>query len=475
MLPILSWKNVWRNKTRSMVVIIAMMIGVFSGTFIIALATGVIDRRSQEVINNETSHIQIHHNRYSDYFELQYLIHNISGKIDSIQVLPQVKGLSYKFKNMVMTQAGDKRGAMYVSAIDPKTDTAVFSIYKCLSTEDSEYLHGDMTRKIVVSETIAKSLLLEYYSVDSASLSLFASYGLPESIYEKLASLSGETFKKKKQFTRKLKEIYTDEEYHMYGNKIYRTCDRYKLKRKINLSVFGYTNENKTSNYKIAGYYKTSDGMFDGMNAFILLQDFEKHAQMPDNCAHEIDIRLHNKNDIDSVKTALQAMFPQLKVSSYRDLKPEIALNESTMEFYTFIIMGIILFALAFGIINTMLMAVLERTKEIGMLKAIGMNKKRVFIMILYETVYLSLVGSFVGMVIGYISIKWLEETGINLSKYQEGFEAMGYSSILYPQLEPVFFVQVTILVVITGILASVIPAMRALKLNPAEAVRSDV
>jgi len=475
MLPILSWKNVWRNRTRSLVVIIAMMIGVFSGTFIIALATGVIDSRSQDVINNETSHIQIHHKKYGDYFELQYFIPNIARKIDSIKALPQVKGVNYKFKNMAMTQAGDKRGAMYVSAIDPETDTAVFNIHTYLKGDDSKYLDNNMKRKIVVSEAIAKSLQLEYYVVDSVSLVQLASYELPAEIYKKLESLSGETFKKKKYFTQKLKEVFTEEEYYTYRNKVYRTCDRYKLNRKINLSVYGYTKENKTSNYKIVGYYKTNDGMFDGMNAFILKKDFEKHAHMPKNSAHEIDITLNNKEDIDSVKASLEAMFPQLKVSTYRDLKPEIALNEATMEFYTYIIMGIILFALAFGIVNTMLMAVLERTKEIGMLKAIGMNRKRVFMLILYETVYLGLVGSVVGMFVGYFSIKSLEESGINLSQYKEGFEAMGYSSVLYPKLEPVFFFQVTILVVLTGVLASVIPAIRALKLNPAEAVRSDV
>ena len=67
------------------------------------------------------------------------------------------------------------------------------------------------------------------------------------------------------------------------------------------------------------------------------------------------------------------------------------------MNYYLFIFLIIILLALGFGIVNTMLMAVLERVKELGMLMAIGMNRKRVFRMIMLETVFLGLTGAMVG------------------------------------------------------------------------------
>ena len=72
------------------------------------------------------------------------------------------------------------------------------------------------------------------------------------------------------------------------------------------------------------------------------------------------------------------------------------------MIMYYFIFIGIVMFALAFGIINTMMMTILERTKELGMLMAIGMNRRRVFSMIMLETIFLTMVGAVAGMLSGW-------------------------------------------------------------------------
>ena len=136
--------------------------------------------------------------------------------------------------------------------------------------------------------------------------------------------------------------------------------------------------------------------------------------------------------------------------------------------------MVIILAALAFGIVNTMLMVVLERTKELGMLTAIGMNKKKVFSLIMLESVFLSLIGGIAGMITGYFAILLTSKNGINFSQYAEGFEAYGYSAHVIPQIDPGFFILITIMIILTGIISSVYPALKALRLNPVDAIRSE-
>jgi ABC-type antimicrobial peptide transport system permease subunit len=148
-------------------------------------------------------------------------------------------------------------------------------------------------------------------------------------------------------------------------------------------------------------------------------------------------------------------------------------MTDMVQKFYA-IFMVIILAALAFGIVNTMLMVVLERTKELGMLTAIGMNKKRVFRMIMLESVFLSMVGGVTGMLISQALIGATARKGINFASYAEGLEAMGYTAHIYPVISTSFFITVTLLIILTGILSSIYPALKALKLDPAEALRTE-
>ena len=130
--------------------------------------------------------------------------------------------------------------------------------------------------------------------------------------------------------------------------------------------------------------------------------------------------------------------------------------------------------ALGFAIVNTMLMVVLERIKETGMLMAVGMSKRRVFKMILYETIFLSAVGGVVGMLISAGLLKYWGKNGIVFGGMEEGFEQFGFASHIYPALEPSFYFTLSFLIILTGIIASIYPARKAVKMNPVEALKTE-
>ena len=129
--------------------------------------------------------------------------------------------------------------------------------------------------------------------------------------------------------------------------------------------------------------------------------------------------------------------------------------------------------ALIFGIINTMLMAVFERRKELGMLMAIGMNKSKVFTLILVETFFLSLVGAPTGMLLGALTINLTGKTGIDLSIVGDGLQSVGLSNIIYPIIEPKFYFLTGILVFLFTLIAAIYPSNKALRLKPTEAIRT--
>jgi putative ABC transport system permease protein len=121
-----------------------------------------------------------------------------------------------------------------------------------------------------------------------------------------------------------------------------------------------------------------------------------------------------------------------------------------------------------------MLMAILERTKELGMLMAIGMNHRRIFKMIMLETIFLTVVGAIAGMTAGWAIIEVLGKTGIHFSGWGEGFEAIGFAARVYPKVTPEFFIFTTLMVIVTAIISSIWPARKALKLIPVEALRTE-
>ena len=142
------------------------------------------------------------------------------------------------------------------------------------------------------------------------------------------------------------------------------------------------------------------------------------------------------------------------------------------MSSFIYIFMGIILIALAFGIINTMLMAILERKHELGMLISVGMNKRKVFSMILLETLFLTLIATPIGMLLSFWSINYFGKKGIDLSSVAQGLESLGIGSRIYTELPTDLYITITLMTLLVALLSAIIPARRALKLNPAEAVK---
>jgi ABC-type lipoprotein release transport system permease subunit len=226
--------------------------------------------------------------------------------------------------------------------------------------------------------------------------------------------------------------------------------------------------------FRIAGIYDIKNNMFESTHVFVKKDDLEVLTGLSPNEVHKIIIRVDQMDQSKKIADALSSQFPDLEVMNWKEIQPDLAMLTGLVQKFYAVFMVIILAALAFGIVNTMLMVVLERTKELGMLTAIGMNKKRVFSMIMLESIFLSLVGGVVGMMVSRFLILFTATNGINFSSYEEGFEAMGYSAHIYPVISPGFFITVTILIVVTGIVSSIYPALKALKLDPAEALRTE-
>ena len=251
-----------------------------------------------------------------------------------------------------------------------------------------------------------------------------------------------------------------------------------KLKVTINdsiaISVQDINKNIVNDKFTVVGIYETDNTLFDEANAFVPYNDICKLTGLKDSQAHEIAILLDNNKQSTSVAETLKTAFPSFEVLDWMELSPEAGSLVSMMNQYMYVFIVIILLALGFSLINTMLMVVLERMKEFGILMAVGMSKAKICIMIMLETIYLSLSGGVLGTVISYLLCKHLEKAGMNLYFWKEAFSSLGYSSIIYPSISFQMISITTGMIILTAILSALYPAYKALKCKPAEAVRTE-
>ncbi len=312
------------------------------------------------------------------------------------------------------------------------------------------------------------------YQIVDEKLHALDSLEIPEEVVGKIDSVGKRRYRTEKQFDKALSVVLTEKEMKEYGKSLKDHFAFYRLRAKVTVTMSDTAENMVPVTFRVRGIYKTTNTAFDGINAFVLKDPLEKETGFGENFIHEIAIICTSNEKGIEVTKILEKALPEYSVLSWKKTAPDLAYMSDMMKVMDILYIGIILFALAFGIINTMLMAVLERAKELGMLMAIGMNKFRVFSMIMIESVLLTLTGAAVGMGISAAIIAGLAETGINFSIWAEGFEAMGYASIVYPVVTIENYIRITLLVILTGVIASIWPARKALKMNPAEALRTE-
>ena len=404
-----AWKNVWRNKLRSSIVIVAVTIGIFGGLFASAVMEGASKQRIRSAIENETSHIQIHQEDFLDNTEMELTIPNRQQKVNEIAGNTEVTSVSARLKITAMAKTAKTGSGVIVSGVNPDSEKEISGLNEEIPDSLGTYLTEEKKRvpQMVIGQELAKKLGSD---VGSKIILNFQESG---------GDLTGGAF-------------------------------------------------------RVCGIYSVSNSIFEETHIFVKRKVLRELAGIPNNEVHEIAVLLRNSNLTDKITNRLQDTYPELSVLSWKEITPSVGLIAKFMDLMLFVVMIIILLALAFGIVNTMLMVVLERVKELGMLMAIGMNRLRVFIMIMYETIFLSLVGGIIGILISFGVINYYSHAGIDLTSLAEGLESVGYSAFIYPELSTGFYFSVGGLIVLTAIISSVYPAVKALKLNPADAIRME-
>ncbi len=403
MLIALAWRNIWRNKKRSLIIISAIAVGLCCGLFASATMFGMWDSMINSTIDRDLGHFQIHSKSFEDEKLVTDTIPYYENVLSTLERSKYVTGITSRVIIEGMASSATTSNGVRILGINPETEKKVTSVYKHIVK--GNYFGETWKNQIVIGEKLADNL------------------GLRE-------------------------------------------------KSKIVLGFQGMDGSIIYGAFRVTGIFRTESSMFDKSNVFVKENDLLKLINS-DKISNEIVVRLSSVQLVDSVYIPIKNKYPNLSVKYWGELAPELNFYYQSVVLQSNIFVGIILFALLFGITNTMLMSVMERVREFGVLMAVGMKRSRVFFMIIMETISLSFIGGIVGLVLALILIQYFASVGINLSAFTEGLSQWSLGTRLYTSLPFSFYPPIVIMILVTAVISAFYPALKAIKLKPATAIRT--
>lgn len=223
--------------------------------------------------------------------------------------------------------------------------------------------------------------------------------------------------------------------------------------------------------FLVAGLFDTSLPSLNQSMVYIYLQDAK--ALGGTGGVSEIAIALSSGSNSNQVAGELKKRLGgEFKVSTFMDLNPLLR-SMMVIERIEMIPLMIMLAVLAgFGVANTVMFTVLERTREFGVMIALGMKPKKLARMVISESILSSMFGFALGGGVGYLLNYWLSQVGIDFGAFTTITSKFGMPTTVYAQSSGWYWVYSLSVVVITGIIAAWYPARRTIKIEPTEAMR---
>lgn len=403
MLPVLAWKNVWRSKKRSLIIVLAISFGLWGGLLAGAIMVGWGESMVETAIDRDLGHIQLHRLNFLKTREVTDTIEDGMAVLARLRSMPGVKAASGRTLIDGMAASPTATFGVSIQGIEPSVESSVTDIHERIVA--GGYFSDNGKNRIVVGEKLAARLKL-------------------------------------------------------------------KLNSKVVLSFQAMDGSLVYGAFRVNGIFKSESSLFDESHVFVRQADLLRLCASPP-VVHEIVVRASSSSRMPELEAALTSAWPGLSVQSWKTLSPEIAVTAAAMEGWSYVFVGIILVALVFGITNTMLMAVMERVQELGILIAVGMKRIKVFYMILLETLMLSFSGGVCGMVLGAGTIAVLSRTGIDFSAFASSLESFGAATVLYPFLPTGMYAALVGMIIAAAAIAATLPAMKAVRLEPAKAIRT--
>jgi ABC-type lipoprotein release transport system permease subunit len=397
----LAWRNLWRNHRRTLIMLLAVTVGVWAMIFMTALMRGMVDQMIEDGIDALPGYVQVHHPAFLADPSIDNSIDEPTPDFAQAMEGPLVTGWASRVRVPAMISSERASRGVTLLGVDPASEVSV-------GFDPEQIVAGRFLDSPEDEGLIVGRKLLERLETDLGKRVVVMSQDPENNIADRGFRIVG-------VYRGKLAEL---EERFVYAGRV------------------------------------TVQTLLD-LNGRV----------------SEIAVTGEDYRDVADLHRAVESAAPQgLDVKTWKELDTYLAMMMSVMDGFVLVWVVVIFLALSFGLVNTLMMAVFERVREIGLMQALGMKPAAIMVQVLLESLMLLALGLVLGNLLAVASVIPIQD-GLDLSVVAQGMEMMGVSSVLYPALKTSDLLLANTVVIVLGILTSLLPAWRAARYRPVEAI----
>lgn len=405
----MAWRNIWRNIRRTILTICAITFSSLLLVFMLSFQFGSYETMINTSVKIQTGHLQIQAQGYQEKKSIRLVIAKPDTVAAVLKTIPYVESYTFRAQAFSLVSSDKRSYGALVTGIDPLLEARVSRLKKLIHQGD--FLSETDRNQALIGKLLARNLRV----------------GVGDDI-----TLLGQ----------------------------------------------GRDGSIAATVVTVKGIYSSGIDAFDRNVIHIPLKTFQEVYAMGD-AVHEIIIIARSLASIDAIKDLLSAPIAAvenptpLKILDWEELMPGLRQGiemdlVSGMIFYFLLILVV-----AFSILNTFLMAILERTREFGVLMSIGTSPDRLTKVLLIESMTMAMIGIITGIVLGSAITLYFQSYGIDISGASDLLSQFGISGRIYPRLSLLSALSGPAAVLFITFGAALYPALKVRRLQPVEAMRA--
>ncbi|MBW2410750.1 MAG: ABC transporter permease [Deltaproteobacteria bacterium] len=405
----MAWRNIWRNTRRTILTICAITFSSLLLVFMLSFQFGSYETMINTSVKIQTGHLQIQARAYHEKKSIRMVVSEPDAVTSILDEIPHIEAYTYRGQAFSLVSSQKRSYGALVTGIDPLLEARVSRLKKLIRQGDF-FTRSDQNQALI-GKLLARNLRL----------------GIGDEI-----TLLGQ----------------------------------------------GRDGSIAATVVTVKGIYSSGIDAFDRNVIHIPLNTFQQVYAMGD-AVHEIVIIARSLASIDDIKSSLSASMDAvenpvpLKILDWEELMPGLRQGIEMDLISGMIFYFLLILVVAFSILNTFLMAILERTREFGVLMSIGTRPGRLTKVLLIESMTMATIGTMGGIVLGSAITLYFQSHGIDLSGQSELLSQFGISGRIYPKLSLLSALSGPAAVLLITFGAALYPALKVQRLQPVDAMRA--